>query len=185
MLYFLLAKVTAIRPLVESDLNSEETFLIYFYDNREGYSCDLCKHFDDTVQALRSIDVRGVNYTENQEMFVLFLLRYVPYFIVRSKRQSYIVEPKDKDDLISIIEEQKWRKDPPLKWYFEPTSSGMRFIARFVLASRELNDFMHSYLQYVPKYVIYIIYGIIFGYLIFSIKGIVSEIISDVKKKTE
>lgn len=185
ILCLLLTETIAMRPFVESDLNSDRTFLIYFYDDREGYRCESCKHFNETIQNLSLIDAYSVNYADNQDVFMRFLLYYVPYFIVRSQRRSYVINPKDKEDLIRIIKDQEWRQALPLKWYFEPTSIFMRLTSRFVYASNKIYDTIYSYLQYVPRYLIYTIYGMVIGYLIFSIKGILVEIFREVKSKSE
>lgn len=184
--FFLVASThTAVKPLSEADLKSENTFLIYFHDTRDNYTCSVCEHFSEAITKIHKIDVRDVNYFTNEEMAVRFFVYYVPYFLVRSRRRTYAIFPQDSQELVRIIETESWKSLEPLKWYFDPDCVFVRIIANVLLTAHTLHEYAQMVLGHVPKYVLYTAYGMVFGYLAFSIKGAIVEIIKETKSKRD
>lgn len=173
------------KQLNETDLASDRPLLIYFHDTRENYRCDGCEHFNEVVDTISTIDARKVNYFEDKEMAMRFFVHYVPHFVVRSQRKTYVISPRDKFELLDIIEKQLWKETAPLKWYLDPCFVLVRFAAKILCIAHSMYYFLQDYVKYVPRQLIYIIYGVIIGYLLFSIKEAIAEIIRDAKSKTE
>ncbi|KAL0265741.1 UNVERIFIED_CONTAM: hypothetical protein PYX00_011456 [Menopon gallinae] len=176
---------SAWKQLDDADLASDGPLLIYFYDAREGYRCDGCEHFNEAVDTIRAIDVRKVNYFENQEMAMRFFVHYVPHFVVRSQGKTHVISPRDRSELLEIVERQLWKEQAPLKWYLDPCSVPVRCVAKALYTTHLAYDLLHGYVKHVPRQLLYTVYGVIIGYLIFSIKEAVAEIIRVAKAKTE
>lgn len=173
------------KQLDDADLASDGPLLIYFHDTRENYHCDGCKHFNEVVDKIRTIETRKVNYSENQEMAMRFFVHYVPHFVIRAHRKSYVITPRDKDELLDILERQLWKEKPPLKWYLDPCFVLVRCAAKVLCVMHNMYFYLQGCMVYVPRQLIYMIYGIVIGYLVFSIKEAIAEIIRDAKAKTE
>lgn len=173
------------KQLNDADLGLDRPLLIYFHDTRENYHCNGCEHFNEFVDTISTIDTRKVNYSENQEMAMRFFVHYVPHFIVREHGKTYVITPRDKDELLDILEKQLWKEKAPLKWYLDPCFILVRCAAKILCITHNMYFYLQGYMVYVPRQLIYMIYGIIIGYLVFSIKEAIAEIIRDAKSKTE
>lgn len=183
--YLIMESASAWKQLDDADLVSGSPLLIYFHDTRENYHCDGCEHFNEVVDTISTIDIRKVNYFENQEMAMRFFVYYVPHFVVRSQGKTYVISPRDKLELLDIVERQLWKEQAPLTWYLDPCFILVRCVAKAMCTTHRIYYLLHDYVKYVPRQLLYMVYGVIIGYLIFSIKEAVAEIIREAKAKTE
>lgn len=173
------------KQLDDADLASGRPLLIYFHDTRENYRCDGCEHFDEVIDTISTIDTRKVNYSENQEMAMRFFVHYVPHFVVRADGKTYVITPRNKNELLDILEKQLWKEKAPMKWYLDPCFIPVRCAAKALCITQNMYFYLQEYMAYLPRQLIYMVYGIVIGYLLFSIKEAIAEIIRDAKSKIE
>lgn len=179
----LLLSVFAKPQLLENqDLSDSGTFLIYLYYEKPGFTCPSCSYFDEFVQKI-DIPVRQLNFCSNPQLGSKFLCMKFPAFILRNNCRSYIIEPSSGEDLIETLNNNKWTKINPVKWYLETDSKIAHIFSIFNMIIFKIIFKAYYIIDHVPDSVVSLFIIIVITYLIYSIIEIFRE--PDIKIKED
>lgn len=166
----------------KQELDCNKPFLVFLHFEREDFSCPLCAEYRDFLQGIR-IPVRDLNFAENIELGSRFLQHTFPVFIVRYRNSSYVLEPQDGEDLLDIVNNERWKSLCPVRTIVDVNSF-------FAIAFSKVNrfifygiDFFYFAMKYVPDYAVNAFTMVIIAYLIYSVIDVLST--KDKKIKEE
>jgi len=131
--------------------------------------CPACKDLIKSWNAFAewskdlSVNVGEIDVTTNTGLSGRFLVTALPtiYHVKDGVFRAYS-GPRDKDDLISFIEEKKWTIIEPMPTWKHPDSFQMGVVSWFFKASMTARD-LHNYLvekQGLPSWASYCIFGL-------------------------
>lgn len=164
------------------DLEYDNPFLIFLHFQKEGFSCPLCVQYKVCLYKI-NVPVRELNFAKNVELGSRFLQHTFPVFIIRYRNASYVLEPQTEEDLIDIVNNERWRKLAPVRAAVDVNSF---FAIAFSKANRIIFygiDAFHFTMKYTPDYAVSGFTMAIIAYLIYSIVDVLS--MRDEKVKEE
>lgn len=168
---FTLLLVLKAQELKKKDLEkgqSEQPFLVFLYYNKENFFCPLCEKFKEELPSI-GMKIKTINFAKNVELASRFLQHTFPAFVIRFMNKSYVVDPKDPEELRNIISSESWLDLQPVKSTVDVNSL---FAILFSKANRLLFmvlDLYYFLMNYVPDYVVSIFILCVISYLIYSI----------------
>lgn len=165
---------TEVLQLIKRDIttkqpeDSDSPFLVFLYYEKKNFHCPVCIEFEKTLDTL-DITVKTLNFAKNVELGSRFLQHTFPAFILRNRNKSYVIEPRNVDELQEIIKNETWRSITPVKTIVDVNSV-------FSIVFSKLNVFIffginmfYFMMNYVPDYVVSAFILCIIVYLIYSI----------------
>lgn len=191
-LFFLFATLVLadVRSLTRQDIRSINKtengvpmpVLIFIYYERQNFKCRSCDEFKEELHKL-SIPVRTLNFAEDVVLGSRFLEYSFPCFIVRSDGRSYVINPQSVEELVNMIENQKWKDVKPVRKIIDADSM---FAIVFSYVNRVIYTgvmFFRKMMNYVPEYVVNIFILGVIAFLIYSIVDVLKR--EDVKVKMD
>ena len=173
---------TTFEKLVKSDLDKNETFLIYIYFSNPGFKCPTCSYFDDFLKD-QNIPLKALNFCEEMSLGSQFLSFTFPVFVLRHKKRSYYLEPSSGDDLINALKKEIWNEMKPVSSFLEVNTLTNKIISYLHIFFFNFIMKANFLISNVPDSVMSIFVIFIITYLIYSIIEIFRE--PNEKVKTE
>ncbi|KAL6121556.1 hypothetical protein NUSPORA_01501 [Nucleospora cyclopteri] len=174
--------------LKNSDLQSEEQFLIFIYYDKNRFKCPNCEYFKSFVPQL-DVPVKFVNFAGDVFLGSKLMQYEFPSFVMRKGGKSYkIVGIKDGNHLVEIINNFTGESENAIKFknHLEPGSALNTSIAVFNIYAFKFIDLCYFILDYVPEWVFSFILCFVIIYLVYSIIEVIrSEEKQFTKQKKE
>jgi len=156
-----------------SRIHYNSPFLVFLYFEKEDFNCPLCKEYKAFLKEI-NIEVKELNFVDNVELASRFLQHTFPAFIVRYRNQSYILEPESVEDLIDLVNNEKWTGIKPVRSRIDVNSAVAVVFSKF---NRLIFLFINLYyciMQYIPNTVISGLTLAIIAFLIYSIVDVLT-----------
>ncbi|KAM0679504.1 hypothetical protein GINT2_002348 [Glugoides intestinalis] len=169
-LFTLLLLIKA-KELKKEDLekgHSMQPFLVFLYYNKTNFLCPLCEKFKEELPTIK-MKVKTINFAKDVELASRFLQHTFPAFVIRFMDKSYVIDPRDPQELRDIINDESWLGLMPVRSIIDVNSW---FTILFGKANRLLFmvlDVYYFLLDYVPDYAVSIFIICVITYLIYSI----------------
>jgi len=170
--------------LTSSDLSSNNTFLVFLYYSTDQFKCPSCAHFEPFLNSLK-IPVKKLNFIENVELGSRFLQYSFPSFIIRDNNRSYVIHPKNGEDLLKIVNTDEWGKIRPRRPSLDTNSYLVRVFAFLNVYVLYVVRFISDKFIYVPTPVMNIMVVLVILYLVYSIVDLIKSTWEISKEKTE
>lgn len=155
----------------KNDFNSHSTFLVFLYYQKPDFICPLCDEFKNSLNKLE-ITIKTLNFAENVEMASRFLQHTFPAFIMRHENKSYVLDPKNFEELDLAIKSSSWKQIVPVKSRIDVNSL-------FAIAFSKVNRLIFYGVQgfyylnkIIPDYFITIFIILVIGFLSYSIADV-------------
>ncbi|KAI5148772.1 hypothetical protein ENBRE01_0522 [Enteropsectra breve] len=177
------AYFSGLKEFTAEDLNSEDTFLVFIYFEKEGFRCKSCEHYKMYLQKL-TVPVLRLNIFTNTKLGSRFMQSSFPACILRSNHRSYEIHSRDGDELLKKVESSAWKQQRPVRPSLDIDST---FAILFSHINPVIMRVVHSLkaaADYIPGCIVHAMIYLVIMYLVYSIVGMFKQN-ADISKKND